>query len=240
MSAAVRAMAVSSQVATWRPSCTGSGRHVCGAAAVTAGGHVASSAMAASGLEPSSVAVVCSTSMVGGGRRSGEAARDVRQARGGNECGCSCAPAPRFASSTTARAAVRGLETSLGRHRCAGFDVLDRHRRRASPSNPRRRTSLVVCMGIRAVESFDATFELIPESKEILSTLLSSDIFCNQEFEKYHEDKENYVIVNVPPNYMFQAKIFKPSRLCAIFQRVGSKLRDVAEPATDGQQQEQA
>ena len=28
-----------------------------------------------------------------------------------------------------------------------------------------------------------------------------------QEFEPYLADKENYVIVNVPPNYMFQAKV---------------------------------
>lgn len=39
------------------------------------------------------------------------------------------------------------------------------------------------------------------------------------EFEKYYQS-DNYIIVNVPPNYMFQAKIFKPSRLCAIYQRV--------------------
>ncbi|GAQ79319.1 hypothetical protein KFL_000280240 [Klebsormidium nitens] len=43
-----------------------------------------------------------------------------------------------------------------------------------------------------------------------------------QEYEKYLQDKENYVVLNVPPNYMFQAKIFRPSRLCAIFQRKDS------------------
>jgi hypothetical protein len=36
------------------------------------------------------------------------------------------------------------------------------------------------------------------------------------EFEQYHESPD-YVIVNVPPNFMFQAKIFQPSRLCAIY-----------------------
>ncbi|KAJ7524109.1 hypothetical protein O6H91_18G078100 [Diphasiastrum complanatum] len=40
-----------------------------------------------------------------------------------------------------------------------------------------------------------------------------------QEFEKYLEDKENYVIINVPPNFMFKAKIFKPSRLCAVYRK---------------------
>ncbi|QFS46185.1 hypothetical protein [Nostoc sphaeroides] len=39
------------------------------------------------------------------------------------------------------------------------------------------------------------------------------------EFEKYHESDE-YAIINVPPNFMFSAKIFKPSRLCAIYQKV--------------------
>ena len=39
------------------------------------------------------------------------------------------------------------------------------------------------------------------------------------EFEKYHNSDE-YIIINVPPNFMFQAKIFKPSRLCAIYHKV--------------------
>ncbi|CAI5501972.1 unnamed protein product [Closterium sp. Naga37s-1] len=39
-----------------------------------------------------------------------------------------------------------------------------------------------------------------------------------QELEKYNDDKDNYIIINVPPNFMFKAQIFKPSRLCAIFK----------------------
>ncbi len=39
------------------------------------------------------------------------------------------------------------------------------------------------------------------------------------EFEPYHDDPEHYAIVHVPPPFMFQAKIFKPSRLCAVFQK---------------------
>ncbi|MEB3219602.1 MAG: hypothetical protein VKN72_25665 [Nostocales cyanobacterium 94392] len=39
------------------------------------------------------------------------------------------------------------------------------------------------------------------------------------EFEKYHESEE-YIILNVPPNFMFKAKIFKPSRLCAIYKKI--------------------
>lgn len=38
------------------------------------------------------------------------------------------------------------------------------------------------------------------------------------EFEQYHES-DDFVIINVPPNLMFKAKIFNPSRLCAIYQK---------------------
>lgn len=38
-------------------------------------------------------------------------------------------------------------------------------------------------------------------------------------FEQYHES-DDYVIINVPPNFMFQAKVFSPSRLCAIYRRI--------------------
>jgi hypothetical protein len=37
------------------------------------------------------------------------------------------------------------------------------------------------------------------------------------QFEQYH-GKSDFAIVNVPPNFMFQAKVFKPSRLCAIYR----------------------
>lgn len=40
-----------------------------------------------------------------------------------------------------------------------------------------------------------------------------------KEFEVYYQS-ENHLIINVPPNFMFQAKIFKPSRLCAIYRKV--------------------
>lgn len=42
-----------------------------------------------------------------------------------------------------------------------------------------------------------------------------------REFERYHNNSE-YIIINVPPNFMFQAKIFKPSRLCAIYRKASS------------------
>lgn len=37
------------------------------------------------------------------------------------------------------------------------------------------------------------------------------------EFEKFRESKD-YAIIHVPPNFMFKAKIFQPSRLCAIYR----------------------
>ena len=39
------------------------------------------------------------------------------------------------------------------------------------------------------------------------------------EFEAYH-NSENYFIINVPPNFMFKAKIFNPNRLCAIYRKI--------------------
>lgn len=39
------------------------------------------------------------------------------------------------------------------------------------------------------------------------------------EFERYHNCAE-YAIVNVPPNFMFKAKIAQPSRLCAVYRKL--------------------
>jgi hypothetical protein len=39
------------------------------------------------------------------------------------------------------------------------------------------------------------------------------------EYEQYLDDP-TYAIINVPPNFMFKAKIFKPSRLCAIYKTI--------------------
>ncbi len=38
------------------------------------------------------------------------------------------------------------------------------------------------------------------------------------ELERYYQSPD-YLIINVPPNFMFAAKIFQPSRLCAIYQK---------------------
>lgn len=42
-----------------------------------------------------------------------------------------------------------------------------------------------------------------------------------REFEPYYESPD-HGIINVPPNFMFKAKIFKPSRLCAIYRKIAS------------------
>lgn len=39
------------------------------------------------------------------------------------------------------------------------------------------------------------------------------------EFETFH-NSSNHAIINVPPNFMFKAKVFKPSRLCAIYKKI--------------------
>lgn len=64
----------------------------------------------------------------------------------------------------------------------------------------------------KAVEFTELLFQPVPYS-------LQTPKGMPREFEKYHES-EDYIIVNVPPNFMFQAKIFQPSRLCAIYRPV--------------------
>jgi hypothetical protein len=46
------------------------------------------------------------------------------------------------------------------------------------------------------------------------------------EFQPYHRSND-YLIVNIPPNFMFTAKIFKPSRLCAIYRKVKASDRSL-------------
>lgn len=38
-------------------------------------------------------------------------------------------------------------------------------------------------------------------------------------YEQYHTSSD-YAIINVPANFMFKAKVFNPSRLCAIYRKV--------------------
>ncbi|NET31518.1 MAG: hypothetical protein F6K19_05895 [Cyanothece sp. SIO1E1] len=62
------------------------------------------------------------------------------------------------------------------------------------------------------VEFTELLFQPVPYS-------LSTPKGMPPEFEQYHQSAD-YIIINVPPNFMFQAKIFSPSRLCAIYQKV--------------------
>jgi hypothetical protein len=39
------------------------------------------------------------------------------------------------------------------------------------------------------------------------------------EFEKFYTSPE-HIIINVPANVMFKVKIFKPSRICAIYRKL--------------------
>ncbi len=62
------------------------------------------------------------------------------------------------------------------------------------------------------VEFTELLFQPVPYSKETPKGM-------PREFEAYY-NSDDYVIINVPPNFMFQAKIFKPSRLCAIYGKI--------------------
>ena len=42
---------------------------------------------------------------------------------------------------------------------------------------------------------------------------------CPPQYEQFL-DSPSHVVINVPPNFMFQSKIFKPSRLCTIYKHV--------------------
>ncbi len=62
----------------------------------------------------------------------------------------------------------------------------------------------------KKLEFTELMFQPVPYSKETPKGM-------PKEFEKYHESTD-HLIINVPPNFMFKAKIFKPSRLCAIYK----------------------
>ncbi|MEO0373470.1 MAG: hypothetical protein AAF329_02355 [Cyanobacteria bacterium P01_A01_bin.17] len=65
--------------------------------------------------------------------------------------------------------------------------------------------------GCPSVEFTELIFQPVPYSKNTPKGMPPL-------FEQYH-DSEDYVVINVPPNYMFKAKVFQPSRLCAIYRR---------------------
>lgn len=62
------------------------------------------------------------------------------------------------------------------------------------------------------IEFTELVFQPIPYSEQTPKGM-------PPEFEEYYQS-EDYLIVNVPPNFMFNAKIFNPSRLCAVYKKV--------------------
>lgn len=62
------------------------------------------------------------------------------------------------------------------------------------------------------VEFTELLFQPVPYSSTTPKGMPAS-------FEQYHQSPD-YAIVNVPPNFMFQAKVFSPSRLCAIYRKI--------------------
>lgn len=62
------------------------------------------------------------------------------------------------------------------------------------------------------IEFTELLFQPVPYSQETPKGM-------PKEFEAYYNSDE-HIIINVPPNFMFKAKIFKPSRLCAIYRKV--------------------
>jgi hypothetical protein len=66
--------------------------------------------------------------------------------------------------------------------------------------------------GVGAVEFTEQLFQPVPYT-------ISTPKGMPAEFEPCHESPD-YVIINVPPPFMFRAKIFQPSRLCAVYRKL--------------------
>ncbi|MCT7956823.1 hypothetical protein [Laspinema palackyanum] len=62
------------------------------------------------------------------------------------------------------------------------------------------------------VEFTELMFQPVPYSEQTPKGM-------PREFEPYHES-EDYLIINVPPNFMFKAKIFNPSRICVVYRKL--------------------
>lgn len=67
----------------------------------------------------------------------------------------------------------------------------------------------------KALEFTEKLFQPVPYSENTPKGM-------PKEFESYHES-DDYLVINVPPPFMFKAKIFKPSRLCAIYRKINSE-----------------
>eukprot|EP00903_Cladosiphon_okamuranus_P011341 g10690.t1 len=124
---------------------------------------------------------------------------------------------------------------------------------RSSPCGGRRPTAGLLSMAIRAVENFNADFDLEEKTAARLDGYLRHEDMlaevCKQfecesaeyigeifqpvpysqatpqgmpaDIEEKYFLNEQYGIANIPPVVMFNAKIFKPSRLCAVYKVEG-------------------
>ena len=66
------------------------------------------------------------------------------------------------------------------RHGCAAFSWRIRTHTAARRQSTRCWGQPAVCMGIKAVESYDGAFQLEQTSEQLLKTLLSNAAFCSQ------------------------------------------------------------
>ncbi|ELS02009.1 hypothetical protein Xen7305DRAFT_00017190 [Xenococcus sp. PCC 7305] len=67
-------------------------------------------------------------------------------------------------------------------------------------------------LSVVAVDFTGLVFQPVPYSQNTPKGMPS-------EFETYHNSPD-YAIINVPPNFVFKAKIVKPNRLCAIYRKI--------------------
>jgi hypothetical protein len=75
----------------------------------------------------------------------------------------------------------------------------------------RQITSQSQCSNVKFIEKL---FQPVPYSA-------STPHGMPTDFEPYFRSSD-YVIINVPANFMFHAKIIKPSRLCAVYQKIST------------------
>jgi hypothetical protein len=71
---------------------------------------------------------------------------------------------------------------------------------------------LIAQLQCKSIEFTELLFQPVPYSASTPKGMPS-------EFEPYFESAD-HAIVNVPPNFMFKAKIFSPSRLCAVYRLI--------------------
>ncbi|AGY56546.1 hypothetical protein [Gloeobacter kilaueensis] len=65
--------------------------------------------------------------------------------------------------------------------------------------------------GLPAVQFTELLFQPVPYSPQ-------TPYGMAREFEPYYKSSE-YVVINVPANFLFKAQISKPNRLCAIYRK---------------------